>query len=189
MTLKVVGWVYYNKDFEQGRLGWAARHAIIDDIKEHGYLFSGWAHQEGYGCAPILNDGKIYCYSQRSWGSIMAEAHGYTGRMDYAKFAFMMEPDTEKRPSEKFDEDGFVPETDLNEKFEIKVERDAFDIAQSTKEIKFYDVPSLRYLDEGDTVVLVCGEDTAEYTVADVDRQRDLSKERLTELEFEFRLV
>ena len=183
MKLRVVGWVYYDEDFEQGTRGWAARYAIIDEIKKHGYMFSGWAHQEGYGCAPVMNDGKIYCYSQRSWGGIMAEEHGYKGRMDYAKFAFMLDPDTEKRPKEKFDEDAFIPERNLNERFELNVSKEEIEAAQKEGKIKLDDLPCLRYLDEGDILALTCVDMTVEFIVSDVDRERDLTEERLFELE------
>lgn len=183
MKLRVVGWTWYEDDFEQGERGWAARHAIIDDIKEHGYMFSGWSHQVCDGCAPILNDGKIYCYSQRGWGSIMAEAYGYTDRMDYVRFAFMIEPEEEIHPQQEFDEDEFTLEFDLNERFELEVSQDVFTAAESQCEIKLENLPELRYLDVGDTLALSCGNKSAEYAVVDVDRDRDLTEDRLLELE------
>ena len=183
MKLRVVGWVNNGEEVEQGKPGWAARHAIIDEIKKNGYLFSGWAHQEGYGLAPVLNDGKMYCYSQRVWGGIMAEAHGYTGKMDYAKFAFMMESEKEKKPEVNFDPETFVPETDLNEKFDLKVGKDTLDIAKAKGQIRLYDNPALRYLDGGDTLVLVGEEKKVEYVVETVDRAKDLTDEKRAELE------
>ena len=121
MKLKVIGWTYYGTQLPQGKLGWAARNAIIDDIKEHGYLFSGWAHQEGNFCAPVLNDGKIYRFSQRGWGGVMAEAHGYTGRMDYTLFAFAGDRKKEIRPDGGYDQRKFEPQGSLNERFELSV--------------------------------------------------------------------
>ena len=185
MKLKVAGWIYYDEDWPQGTCGWAARYAIIDEIKKHGYLFSGWAHQHGDCCAPILNDGKIYCYSQRGWGSIMAEAHGLTGRMDYARFAFMTDPEKENRPPRDFDEDAFLPELNLNERFELEVEKDIFDSAQKKGEIKLDDLPSLRYMDEGDTLALCCGGQREEFLVVDIERRRDFTEDELFELECE----
>lgn len=183
MKLRVVGWTYYDADLPQGEIGWAARNAVVDDIKKHGYLFSGWAHQEGYGCTPVLNDGKAYCFSQRGWGDVMAEAHGHTGRMDYALYAFARDDETEIRPKDYFDEDEFTPEFNLNERFELEVSKDVFDSAQSLHEIKSDDLPYLRYLDAGDTLTLKCGKQTAEYAVADVDRKRDLTEEKRWELQ------
>ena len=185
MKLRVVGWAYYDDDWKQSEKSWAERYAIIDEIKKHGYLFSGWAHQQGYCCAPILNDGTICCYSQRSWGSIMAEAHGYTGRMDYAKFAFMVDPDDEVRPTKPIDEDAFQLELNLNERFELDVSQDIFTRAQNEDEIKLDDLPELRYVNEGDTLALRYGDKTAEYEVLDVNRKRDLTEDELFELELD----
>ena len=186
MKFRVVGWTYYDNDLPQGEISWAARNAVVDDIKKHGYSFSGWAHQEGAGCTPVLNDGKMYCFSRRGWGGVMAEAHGYTGRMDYAKYAFELNPDAEIRPKERFNEEEFIPERDLNERFELEVSQKIFTSAQSLHEIKLDDLPSLRYLDAGDVLVLKCSNQTAEYTVADVDRKRDLTEEKLWELQLAF---
>ena len=186
MKLRVVGWAYYDDDLPQGDTGWAARHAVVDEIKKHGYLFSGWAHQEGLYCAPVLNDGKIRCFSQRGWGSVMAEAHGHTGRMDYARYAFTMDMEKEVRPTEGFDEDSFMLEADLNERFELDVTQEVFDAAKRSRKIKLDDLPELRYLDMGDTLALRCGDKTAEYIVDDVDRERDLTEEKRWELELAF---
>ena len=186
MKLRVVGWTYYDDALPQGEVGWAAQNAIIDEIKERGYLFSGWAHQEADLCAPVLNDGKMYLFSQRGWGGVMAEAHGYTGRMDYAKFAFMGDAAKEIRPKERFDKRSFLPETDLNERFELRVTQEMLDSARHAHEIKLDDLPELRYLDAGDVLTLISGEEKAEYTVKDVDRDKDLSEEERLELRFAF---
>lgn len=188
MKLRVIGWTYYDDDLEQGEVGWAARHAIVDEIKKQGYLFSGWSHEECCCCVPVLNDGKMYCCSQRGWGDIMAEAHGYTGRMDYVRFAFAqsIDFDDEIRPEDRFNEYAFVPEHDLNERFELEVPQEVFESAQRAGEIKLDDLHELRYLDTGDTLALICGKQTAEYTVADVDRKRDITEKRLRELRLEF---
>ena len=56
-----LGWTHYDDESvpeKGGCLGFAERNAIIDDIRAHGYLFSGWDHQESWDCVPILNDGE-----------------------------------------------------------------------------------------------------------------------------------
>ena len=188
MKLRVVGWTHYDDDLASED-SWAARMATVDDIKKHGYAFSGWSHQECQCCAPVFNNGKMLRYSQRGWGGVMAEAHGYTGRLDYTTYAFMIDPkqlDSEIHPTDEFDEATFQPEVDLNERFELAVAQDIFDAAQKSGEIKVDDLPALRYLDVGDTLALVCGEKTAEYTVADVDRKRDLTEEEVLDFEMAF---
>ncbi len=89
MKIKVIGWALYDDyHYEEGDGGYAAHEAILRDVKENGYMFSGYQHQEREYCAPVLSDGKIYRYSQRGWGSLMAEAQGLTDPMDYARFSF-----------------------------------------------------------------------------------------------------
>jgi hypothetical protein len=56
---KVIGWTYYeNEEFEPVYCSEAGMEAIIDDIREHGYEFSGCNHQGHDSGAPVLNDGK-----------------------------------------------------------------------------------------------------------------------------------
>ena len=188
MKYRVVGWASYDDRLPQADATWAAYYAIVDEIKKCGYSFSGWSHQEGYCCAPVLNDGKMYLFSQRGWGGLMAEAHGYTGRMDYCMYAFMTDMDSldkEIRPKNKFDRHTFKPERDLNEKFELEVSQEIFDAAK-TYAIKLDDLPQLRYMDAGDTLSLTCGEQGAEYIVSSVDRDKDISHEKLIELQVAF---
>lgn len=188
MKLRVVGWTFYDDDLESGKVGWAAQNAIIDDVKKHGYDFSGWSHQECLNCAPVLNDGKIYRFSQRGWGGVMAEAHGHTGRLDYTWYTFVVDPeqlDYEIRPTEQFDEDNFTPESDLNERFELEVSQEVLAEAD-TGSIKLDDLIELRYIDVGDTLALRCGDKMAEYTVVDVERKKDLTDDEMLDFEMAF---
>ena len=188
MKLRVVGWTYYDDDLVTDD-SWAAHMATVDDIKKHGYEFCGWSHQECQCCAPVFNNGKMLRCSQRGWGSVMAEAHGLTGRLDYTTYAFMVDPeqlDSEIHPTDEFDEENFQPEVDLEERFELAISQDVFDDAQNGGEIKVDDLPELRYLDVSDTLALACGEQTAEYSVVAVDRKRDLTEEELLDFEMAF---
>lgn len=179
MKLRVVGWVYYDEDIPQGEKTWAARSAIVDDIKKNGYMFSGMAHQECLDCAPVLNDGKLYCYSQRGWGDIMAEAYDHTDYMSYALYAWDYRIKSEEiRPKGGFDYDGYIPESDLSERFELEAEKEFFDTLARKRKIKLDDLPELRYLAPGDTLAFTCGDSSIEFTVSDVDRMRDLTDKK-----------
>lgn len=159
MKLRVIGWACYDDDYPDGKLCWPARNAIIDDIRAHKYSFSGWAHQEGYNCAPVLNDGKIYRYSQRGWGDVMAEANGNMGPMDYCMFAFMTDRSLETRPDDDRDVPyDFEPETDLNEIFDLEVSPATFAQAESEGAVSVDSFDNLRYLGEGDMLALTCGD-------------------------------
>ena len=78
MKYKVIGWTYYDNEeilSQRGTIGFAERNAIIDEIRKHKYLFTGYDHQEGYNTVPILNDGRARLFSQRGFGGLMAEAY------------------------------------------------------------------------------------------------------------------
>ena len=92
MKYKVIGWTYgddYEFPTSQEQIGFAERNAIIDEIKKHKYLFSGWHHQESWeNCVPILNDGKKREFSQRGWGGVMAEAYDNFDDYGYSIYTF-----------------------------------------------------------------------------------------------------
>ena len=99
MKYRVIGYTDYDwPDFADGENSDAAIEAIIEDIKKHGYCFSGYAHQEYDNCVPVLNDGLARRFSQRGWGGVMARANGFTGYMDYSSFAFSFGYEEEKTP-------------------------------------------------------------------------------------------
>lgn len=176
MKLRVVNWVSYDDDYPEGDGGWAARNAIIDDIRAHGYVFSGWAHQEGDYCVPLLNDGKMYTYSQRGWGDVMAEAHGYMGPMDYAKFAFSLDSSAEIRPRHDYSLPKQKPEQDLNEEFELEVSPPAFKSASESGELRLDSYENLRYIYKGDALTLTCQGESSKFLVRDAVRERDGKK-------------
>ncbi len=89
MKIRVIGWTDdYDSHFGEGEHSFAANEAIMEDIRLHGYEFTGWDHQETRNCVPVLSDGKVRSFSQRGWGGLMGEAYGLNGPMDYCKYAF-----------------------------------------------------------------------------------------------------
>ena len=127
MKYKVIGWTYYeNYDipFSNGGIGFAERNAVIDEIRKHKYMFTGWHHQESWNnCVPILNDGKKRGFSQRGWGGVMAEAYGEMGDFDYASYAFFGGGDDSnlRYPNNEFEIEDFVSEPLENEHFDVEV--------------------------------------------------------------------
>ena len=91
--VKVIGWTtakdndYIDFDCKTSDI----YRAIVDEIKEKGCSFDWLAHQSNnFPCTPVINNGyKIYC-GPRTWGWIMAEAHGADSSIEatYAKYAF-----------------------------------------------------------------------------------------------------
>ncbi len=88
MALKVLGWTSYDShNYPAGQYTEEVRWVVLQEVKRQGYLFTGEQHQECINCAPVLNDGKLYRFSQRDWGDLMAVAHGSTNPMDYAIYS------------------------------------------------------------------------------------------------------
>lgn len=178
MKYRVVGWTDYESDEvpeAHGCIGFAERNAIIDEIRKNGYLFSGWEHQESWDCVPILNDGKKRTFSQRGWGCLMAEAYGHLGSYDYAAFTFHPMKNG-KLPNDSFDIAEFVPETDLNEHFEVEVDDGIFALSQKRNPFFLDDLNALRYIDAGDTLTLRCGDRSADFLVCDINRNRNTGR-------------
>ncbi len=105
MRLKVIGYTDYDDDtFLDSKGSWAERAAIVDDLKEHGYDYTGFQHQEYPLGAPVLSDGTVCRYSQRGWGDFVAEAQGDYHPMAYAMYAFFADAD----------DDGAMPTEERN---------------------------------------------------------------------------
>ncbi len=177
MKYRVVGWTSYDGcevSDKQGAIGFAERHAIIDDIQKNGYLFTGWDHQEMLDCAPVLNDGKRRCFSQRGFGGLMAEAHAAFGEYDYAGFTFYesIDPSRKKLPKIGFDPEAFTPEENLAEEVVLTVPAELLFAAKAGSSVTFDDSPALRYLDAGDTLTLITDGEEVTLCVLDVDRER-----------------
>lgn len=191
MKYKVIGWTDYDDifyDVEIGHASDAATQAIIDDIREHKYSFSGYDHQESVCCVPVLNDGKKRLYTQRGFGGLMAEAHGYRGSMDYALFSYTARDARGKKsrrgmPSLKlqFNPEGFTPE-DITEDYTIEVGEEIYKQATEAGKIVIDDTPYIRFMDQGDRVTLVCGENSVTYTVHRVVKDKDLTEDDMINL-------
>ena len=184
MKWKVIGWTYYEDfDYEEGDATDAVTYAIIDEIKKKGYVFSGWDHQEGFNTVPVLNDGKKRTFSQRTFGNLMAIAHGYTGRYDYSLFTYGMNRESCVYPDSSFDESAIVPESELNEEFVIDYNIISFVNDEGVNKIKLPNLDYLRYIDRGDTLILKKDNELFKYEVVFAIREKDISKKKLRDLE------
>lgn len=178
MKYKVIGWTYYEDSeiLDSGnRIGFAERNAIIDEIRKHQYLFSGWHHQESWeGVVPILNDGRKRCFSQRGWGGVMAEAYGYMGDYDYSSFTFhqSISSDELKFAPDDFYIEDYKFEAVENEEFTIEISEELFEIAKTKNPFYLEDDEKLRYIDENDSIILTCKEEQLKFIVKDVDRNK-----------------
>lgn len=76
--VKVVKWTEWDydhymdmmseKDFEE------AQKAVIEELRKTGYHFDGTYHQNGDYGVPVLDNGKYFQVSMRTWGGVMAQA-------------------------------------------------------------------------------------------------------------------
>ncbi len=195
MKLKVVGWTHYDfYDFKSGDSSWAVRMAVVDEIKKNDYLFSGWDHQESCYCAPVFNDGKMRRFSQRGFADMMAEAHGDTGYMDYSLYMFGIKPEACRMPKQNVRPRDIVVEKNLAETFTLEVDEQFFNSVPTSETldifghmvkkrgIKLPDLPELRYIDKGDTLVLTCQDKKATFLILSVDRGRNLTFDERVDL-------
>lgn len=178
MKYKVIGWTYgddYDFPTQDKTIGFAERNAIIDEIRKHKYLFSGWHHQESWeNCVPILNDGKKREYSQRGWGGVMAEAYDQTEDYDYVIFTFheSIKKEALRFPKEEFDKNDFVSEPLENEHYNVEISKELFEIAKKKNPFYLEDLESLRFIDTNDTITLTCEGESLTFLVDDVNRNK-----------------
>lgn len=178
MKYKVIGWTYYENTeimTKTGTISFAERNAIIDEIRKHKYLFSGWHHQESWeGVVPILNDGKKRCFSQRGWGGLMAEAYGYTEDYDYALFSFRQSVTNDKLhyAKDNFNIYGYTPKIIENEQFIVNVNEGLFNIAKTSNPFYLEDLNELRYIDSNDTITLCYNNESLTFVVKDINRNK-----------------
>lgn len=188
MKYKVIGWTYYDDSSVRNSdkpIGFAERNAIIDEIRKHKYLFSGWHHQESWeNCTPILNDGLQRTFSQRGWGGVMAEAYGNMDDYGYSIYTFHGSIDSSylKFPEEQFDANDFVPEPLENEHFNVEVSRELFDIAKKKNPFYLEYIDDLRYIDTNDTITVSCSGESLTFLVSAIDRNKKEIKFKNPEL-------
>ncbi|MBQ7761467.1 MAG: hypothetical protein IJ400_05360 [Clostridia bacterium] len=184
MKVRVVGWTHYGDSrFENDGITYAEMEAIVDDIKENGYMFTGMHHQGCKYCVPVLNDGKKRVFSERGFGKIMARGHDVFTSGGYVDYAFNWGYSDEelKMPGEEREiKEVFEPETDLNEEFEFEATEEQFNTAQSTLTLEFPNEHKYRYMSGGDDLTMKCGDRVAKYHIAKytrVERHENLSRE------------
>lgn len=189
MKYKVIGWTWYdNSKIKEMDYCNSAEEAVIDDIKANGYLFSGMHHQECPCGAPVLNNGKMLTFTQRSFGGVMASAHGKNSRMSYAEYAFdwYMGLDDEKSPyvfpSEervfKGKVDKSLIEPDLSEEFEYEATKEEYENATKKGELEFvYKDTKYRFMDTGDTILVKCGDKSQLFEITSLARYKRFTED------------
>jgi hypothetical protein len=119
----------------------------------------------------------------------MAQAHGYHGPMDYARFSYTAY-DAELKTNRdgmppldlQFNPESFTPE-DITEDYTIEVDDKVYRQALEVGEIVIDDTPYIRFIDRGDRVTLACDGKSVTYTVHNVVKDKDLTEEDITKNE------
>lgn len=178
MKYSIIGWTEYDDEsFPTAQVSYAIKHAVIDDIKEHGYCFTGYHHQEFEKCAPVLNTGEKVLFSQRGFGDVMATAHGMDGLYDYSLFTYP--PDAfDKRfvlPTVEVQSSEIQDKKELVEMFSASLDMEAYARADIDRVLELTDSDEYRFIENGDVIRLVCGENDSEYYVTSVERKKDVS--------------
>ena len=180
MKYRVIGWTEYDgSEIPSAEPTPAAVRAVLSDLREHRYLFTGYDHQESPLCAPVLNDGKKRLFSARHFASLMAEARGERGEMDYARYLYPRRKSLIRRHRLPEEERRIAPGTPAGEEIAEEITLAvAPEVLLAAKEgCAVLPEEGLLSLDAGDTLTLVSGEETATYPVLRVVRRRDISEE------------
>ena len=178
MKLKVIGWTYYDDpSYEYFETTWATQNAVLKDIIENGYEFTGYHHQERDYCCPVLNNGKKIIFSQRGFGGVMAQAHGLNGLYDYSTYAYPVNYNSSDYnfPTTDPDESLIVDEKTLYETFEIDADLTMVATADINNELTLPDEEKYALIEVGDFVKLNCDKHTSKFKIVSVDREKDVS--------------
>lgn len=158
MRYEVIGWIDCElSDYPKHKYITAPIDAvIIKEIRKHGYLFGGDAHER---YCPLLNDGTYVRYSWRGWGRIMALAHGYD-ESEYmmAYMDDMIDPKMRKYPQDlDINDSRIVLKDSLVETFVMHLRDDMFyAIKEGTKtvEVRLFD-EKRKLIDIGDYIEFI----------------------------------
>ncbi|MBD5391128.1 hypothetical protein HDR67_03900 [bacterium] len=171
MRYEVIGWVDSEEcDYPKHKYITAPIDAaIIKEIRKHGYLFGGDAHER---YCPLLNDGTYVRYSWRGWGRIMALAHGYKDE-DYmmAYMDEMIEPKVRKYPNVlKIDDSKIHLKENLADTFVMHLSEEMFlAMKEGTKivEVRVFD-DKRKLVDIGDYIEFHNNNDHIKMRVIDI---------------------
>ncbi len=134
MEYKVIGWSTYDdsdfRDLPHDGYTPEVFDAVLENVKENGYLFCGEDQQERYNCCPVLNNYRKACYSRRGFAHIMAVAHGEMGDYDYARYMESCSVLSKCKvfpKSRPFDESGIEYNDYCLRERTMEIERDLYD--------------------------------------------------------------
>ncbi|MBO7292854.1 MAG: hypothetical protein J6V07_02855 [Clostridia bacterium] len=180
MKYRVIGWTEYDgADIPAVKPTPAAVRAILADIREHHYLFTGYDHQESPLCAPVLNDGKKRLFSARELAALMAEAQGDPTGLSYARYLLPRWRRLTRRHRLPEGARRVAPGTPGEEGIDEEITLAATPELLAAAGTGSLTLPEegLTSLEAGDTLTLVTEGASVSYPVLGVVRRRDLDEE------------
>ncbi len=132
--MKIIGWTSFDSECQgiciNDKVLFEAVEETIRVISENGYIFSGEAHQQGYCCVPVFDNGKCLKCSMRGWAIIMSIAHTGDEKsyMNYYMNQFIAE---EVKPEEEVLSDAFIIDHNDNRLLYYYTEMDLNLVAES----------------------------------------------------------
>ena len=181
---KVIGWATYDDRYRSAEITPEVNHAIIAEIRAHGYRFSAWEHQERQRCAPLMDDMRLARFSREAWASLMVACHHADASAADKRFYFVhyklddKVPDT-VIPGDPRDSYGIdCPVSDeLFEKMKgVREMRMLLPICDETRERRAHDC--LRFLRENDPEYLLESVDFAFSSLYAMDDLADFEEWR-----------
>ena len=134
--IKVIGWTSFDSKFPSKNYDVVELEdvisAILDEIAENNYIFSGEEHQYGMTGVPVLSDGTGFRCSMRCWGSLMAQVYDGPGgvKLNYMDFYMSLGKDTIMPEYKEID---IEPLTDLEESDGYMIQEDSQVINEAMK--------------------------------------------------------
>lgn len=182
MKWKVIGWTDYDyhPEYKTGMVTNAMVNAIVDDIIENKYIFTGYHHQEYSYCAPVLNNGKCYLFTSRGFGYMMALAHKLYGPFDYSLFDYVnFDFKGYKLPTYRDPDDSKIVRklSTLNEEYHIKLTKKNIETLTNENYILVRKTQKLKFIDHNDKVIFEINGKTKKKVVKEVIEQQFMSEE------------
>lgn len=100
----VAGWTDYdNEYYSDCEITDEVFDAVVQEVREKGYLFGGNSHQDYSACCPVMSNGCCARFSWRGWGAVIAKAYerrGANGKLDHLSGYMddMINPASMRRP-------------------------------------------------------------------------------------------
>lgn len=190
MKWKVINWTWYEDDSyaNGGILTQSQIFAIQDEIKKNGYIMTGWHHQEGFDCVPVLSNGKKYLFTRRGFGALMAQTYGKDGLFDYSIYTdCFIEQKGFKLPRHNyFHEEKIRKLSSLNEVFKLNLKKKEIESILSENKVTLPYSEKIRYIDKNDKIEFFYKGRKRVKIVKNVIYKKNIEEKELSKIEYRY---